>query len=127
MAINKINLYDNRVLMKFICTLFFLSQIIGVRASTLFRPILINPVCRTAADTDTIVARKQSISAGVSFGSDASFFGRTGPVKYPFLNTDVIYNAKSGVFVYGSAYKVLGSIPAIDEIEIGRASCRERV
>ena len=48
-----------------------------------------------------------------------SFLGVPGPIKYPFLNTDVIYNAKSGVFVYGSAYKVFGSIPAIDEIDLG--------
>lgn len=69
-------------------------------------------------DSDTVI-RKRSISAGVSYGSDASFFGRTGPVRYPFLNTDVIYNSKSGVFVYGSAYKVLGSIPTVDEVDLG--------
>jgi hypothetical protein len=70
------------------------------------------------ADTDT-VARKQSLSAGVSFGSDAQFFGRTGPIKYPFLNADVIYNAKSGFFVYGSAYKVFSSTPFVDETDLG--------
>ncbi|MFI5161168.1 MAG: hypothetical protein ACHQHN_07815 [Sphingobacteriales bacterium] len=70
------------------------------------------------ADTDT-VTRKQSLSAGVSIGSDAQFFGRTGQIKYPFLNADVIYNAKSGFFVYGSVYKVLTSIPVIDETDFG--------
>jgi hypothetical protein len=40
-------------------------------------------------------------------------------VRYPFLNTDVIYNAKSGVFIYGSGYKVLGSIPTVDEVDLG--------
>jgi hypothetical protein len=80
--------------------------------------IVIDNSTRIVADTDTVV-KKRSISAGVSYGSDASFFGRTGPVKYPFLNADVIYNSKSGVFVYGSAYKVLGSIPTVDEVDVG--------
>jgi len=70
------------------------------------------------ADTDTIV-RKNSVSAGVSYGSDALFFGRTGPIKYPFMATDVIFNSKSGVFVYGSALKVLGYDPLADEIDVG--------
>src|SRR6202000_1370273 len=87
-------------------------------AGTHRRCFFINDPVRIAADTDTIV-KKRSISAGVSYGSDASFFGRTGPVRYPFLNADVIYNSKSGVFVYGSAYKVLGSIPVVDEFDLG--------
>jgi hypothetical protein len=73
---------------------------------------------RTNADTDT-VARKQSLSIGMSFGSDVQFFGRTGPHKYPFVNADVIYNAKSGFFIYGSVYKVFSSPPAIDETDLG--------
>src|SRR6202000_2285085 len=87
-------------------------------AGTHRRCFFINDPARITADTDTIV-RKRSISAGVNYGSDASFFGRTGPVRYPFLNADVIYNSKSGVFVYGSAYKVLGSIPTVDEVDLG--------
>jgi len=73
---------------------------------------------RLVADTDT-VTRKQSLSAGVSVGSDAQFFGRTGPVKYPFWSADMIYNAKSGFFVYGSVYKVFTSAPLIDETDAG--------
>ena len=80
---------------------------------------LMDTVIKTAkADTDT-VQRKQSLSVGVSLGSDAQFFGRTGPQKYPFMNTDVIYNAKSGFFVYGSLYKVFTSTPLIDETDLG--------
>lgn len=70
------------------------------------------------ADTDT-VTRKQSLSVGLNYGSDAQFFGRTGPVRYPFVNADMIYNARSGFFIYGSAYKVLGSLPVIDETDLG--------
>jgi hypothetical protein len=101
--------------MKYLCALIFLT--IYIHAGAYARPMFIDRE-RATADTDTLV-RKQSVSAGVSFGSDASFFGRTGLVRYPFLNTDVIYNAKSGIFVYGSAYKVFGSIPAIDEMDFG--------
>ncbi len=69
--------------------------------------------------TDTSKTKKQSLSIGVSYGTDATFFGRTNQIKYPFLTGDVIYNTKSGVFVYGSAWKVIGSIPAIDEVDLG--------
>lgn len=104
--------------MKYICTLFLLIIYFNAGAGTYKHPIFINRLTHITTDTDT-VARKRSASVGISYGSDASFFGRTGPVKYPFLNTDVIYNAKSGIFLYGSAYKVLGSTPTIDEIDLG--------
>jgi hypothetical protein len=70
------------------------------------------------ADTDTVV-HKNSVSAGVIYGSDALFFGRTGPIKYPYISTDVIFNTKSGLFVYGSTVKVLGYKPLVDEIDFG--------
>ncbi len=73
---------------------------------------------RVVADTDTVV-RKQSLSIGANYGSDVLFFGRTGPIKYPFLSTDVVYNAKSGFFVYGSAVQVIGYNPFIDEVDLG--------
>ncbi|MBW4890648.1 hypothetical protein KXQ82_13010 [Mucilaginibacter sp. HMF5004] len=63
--------------------------------------------------------KKQSVSAGVNYGTNASFFGRTSPVTYPYLTTDVIYNTKFGLFVYGSAWKVIGSPPAFDEFDVG--------
>jgi hypothetical protein len=103
--------------MKYICALLLLTICLDVNASPANRSFADHSV-RIVADSDTII-KKRSVSAGISYGSDASFFGRTGPVKYPFLNTDVIYNTKSGWFVYGSAYKVLGSIPNIDEIDLG--------
>lgn len=70
------------------------------------------------ADTDTIV-KKSSASAGISYGSDALFFGRTGPIKYPFMAADMILNYKSGFFVYGSALKVLGYKQVVDEVDVG--------
>ena len=45
------------------------------------------------ADSDTVL-KKQSVSVGINYGSDVLFFGRTGPIKYPFMGTDVIYNTK---------------------------------
>lgn len=103
--------------MKYICILLFFTIFLEVGASPAVHASGTRAV-RMIADSDTTI-KKRSVSAGVSYGSDASFFGRTGPVKYPFLNTDVIYNAKSGVFIYGSAYKVLGSSPTIDEGDLG--------
>jgi len=70
------------------------------------------------ADTDTIV-RKRSVSVGLNFGSDAMFFGRTGPIRYPFYSADLIYNTKQGFFVYGSLLRLLGYRTSIDEIDVG--------
>jgi hypothetical protein len=81
---------------------------------------VINVSRNTVRDTDTTtVFRKRSITAGVNYGSDFQFFGRTGPVTYPYLSTDAIYNFKSGFFLYGSAVKVLGYKPLVDELDIG--------
>jgi hypothetical protein len=69
-------------------------------------------------DTDTII-RKQSLSVGINYGSDAMFFGRTGPITYPFLSTDVVYNTKLGFFVYGSALRLIGYRTFVDEVDLG--------
>ncbi|MES2808633.1 MAG: hypothetical protein V4619_08425 [Bacteroidota bacterium] len=71
-----------------------------------------------ALDTDTII-RKQSISVGINYGSDAMFFGRTGPITYPFISTDVVYNSKSGFFVYGSVLRLIGYRTFVDEVDLG--------
>lgn len=70
------------------------------------------------ADTDTLV-RKQSVSIGITGGSDASFFGRTSPKRYRYYTADVIYNSKSGFFAYGTIWKVAGSFPTLDEVDLG--------
>lgn len=71
-----------------------------------------------ALDTDTII-RKQSISVGINYGSDAMFFGRTGPITYPFTSADVVYNSKSGFFVYGSVLRLIGYRTFVDEVDLG--------
>jgi hypothetical protein len=68
--------------------------------------------------TDTLV-KKASVSAGVSYGSDVQFFGRTGPIKYPYMSADAIYNTKNGFFLYTYGLKVLGYNPLFDEIDFG--------
>ena len=70
------------------------------------------------ANADTVI-RKQSATIGVSYGSDLQFFGRTGPITYPFVSTDAIYNFKNGIFLYGSGVKVLGYDPFFAEIDLG--------
>lgn len=69
-------------------------------------------------DTDTII-RKRSISVGVNYGSDAMFFGRVGFITYPYVSTDIVYNFKSGFFVYGSALRLLGYNTTVDELDAG--------
>ncbi len=69
-------------------------------------------------DTDTVI-RKRSLSVGISYGSDALFFGRTDPISYPFMSTDVVYNTKGGFFVYGSALRLLGYRTFVDEVDLG--------
>ncbi|WP_214072247.1 hypothetical protein [Mucilaginibacter sp. dw_454] len=72
----------------------------------------------TVKDTDTII-RKQSLSVGINYGSDAMFFGRVGPITYPYFSSDVVYNFKSGFFVYGSALRLLGYNTSVDEVDVG--------
>ena len=103
--------------MKYIFAL--LLTIIYIDATTAAGPRILFPhYAVTRPDTDTIV-RKQSVSLGVSYGSDATFFGRTGPFTYPYITGDAIYNTKFGLFAYGSVWKVIGSIPVFDELDLG--------
>ncbi|MFB9842012.1 hypothetical protein [Mucilaginibacter ginsenosidivorans] len=104
--------------MKYACPLLLFSIFISMHVNAGTYRNYADTVPKKSADTDTVV-RKQSLSVGVSFGSDAQFFGRTGTQKYPFMNSDIIYNAKSGFFVYGSFYKVFTSTPVIDETDAG--------
>lgn len=69
-------------------------------------------------DTDAII-RKRSISVGVNYGSDAMFFGRVGPITYPYYSADVVYNFKSGFFAYGSALRLIGYNTSVDEVDLG--------
>ncbi|MBS1527840.1 MAG: hypothetical protein JST19_19505, partial [Bacteroidetes bacterium] len=66
--------------MRYICILFFLGICLSTEAGVNKHTALSRRRFAITADTDT-VARKQSVSVGISYGSDASFFGRTGPVK----------------------------------------------
>jgi len=103
--------------MKFLRILFFLIVTITANSSA---GSLLLPKAKLAlyADTDTII-RKRSISVGLNFGSDAMFFGRTGPIRYPFYSADVVYNTKQGFFVYGSLLRLIGYRTSIDEIDVG--------
>jgi hypothetical protein len=103
--------------MKFLRILFFLTTVLT--ANSYAARLLLPKINLTLyADTDTII-RKRSISVGLNFGSDAMFFGRTGPIRYPFYSADVIYNTKQGFFVYGSLLRLIGYRTTIDEIDIG--------
>jgi hypothetical protein len=104
--------------MKYFCTLLFLLATTALNAATLKRPFNAFNLTRTTADSDTVI-RKQSASIGVSYGSDVQFFGRTGPITYPFMSTDAIYNTSNGFFVYASGLKVLGYNALFDEIDLG--------
>lgn len=103
--------------MKFLRILFFLTAIISANSSAA-RLLLPKTNLTFHLDTDTII-RKKSISVGFNFGSDAMFFGRTGPIRYPFYSADVIYNTKQGFFAYGSLLRLIGYRTSIDEIDIG--------
>ncbi|MGY3213875.1 hypothetical protein [Mucilaginibacter sp. HD30] len=103
--------------MKFVRILFFLTIVISAHSSAA-RLLLPKINLSLYADTDTII-RKRSISVGFNFGSDAMFFGRTGPIRYPFYSADVVYNTKQGFFAYGSLLRLIGYRTSIDEIDIG--------
>jgi hypothetical protein len=103
--------------MKYICLLFFVAGSNALYAAGIKASLFTGRDNHIVADTDTII-RKQSLSVGVNYGSDALFFGRTGPIKYPFVTGDIIYNSKPGFFAYGSILKVLGYAP-VDEVDVG--------
>lgn len=103
--------------MKYLCLLFFVMGSNTLYAAGINTDLFTHNNFHVVADTDTII-RKQSVSVGINYGSDALFFGRTGPVKYPFVTGDLIYNTKQGFFAYGSILKVLGYTP-IDEVDLG--------
>jgi len=103
--------------MKYLCLLFFIAGSNALYATGISNTLFTSGNIHIVADTDTII-RKQSVSVGVNYGSDALFFGRTSPVKYPFVTGDVIYNTKQGFFAYGSILKVLGYAP-VDEVDVG--------
>lgn len=101
----------------------FILSLIGLNAGAVGKKLFIISLHREALklDTDTTgkPVRKQSLSIGVTGGSNASFFGRTSPKRYRYYTADLIYNSKSGFFAYGSLWKVAGSFPNIDEIDVG--------
>jgi hypothetical protein len=105
--------------MKYFFALLLFTQIYGPAQAVSSRYFCINQnVKRILTDTDTVF-RKRSVTVGANYGSDVQFFGRTGPITYPYVSTDAIYNFKNGIFAYGSAVKVLGYNPLIDEIDLG--------
>ncbi|RYY35316.1 MAG: hypothetical protein EOP46_10455 [Sphingobacteriaceae bacterium] len=103
--------------MRYFGLLIMLTVCTAAQASVLPRYFIRNYE-HAPADSDTII-RKRSLSIGVNYGNDAIFFGRVGPIKYPYVSTDVVYNDKSGFFVYGSGLKVLGYDPVFDEVDVG--------
>ncbi|RYD75656.1 MAG: hypothetical protein EOP53_16105 [Sphingobacteriales bacterium] len=103
--------------MKYFGLLFLTLSCAIVHAATV-EPRLFDTLPKVTEDTDTVI-RKRSVSVGVSYGNDAIFFGRVGPIKYPYVTTDVVYNDKTGLFIYGSGLKVLGYKPVFDEVDIG--------
>lgn len=104
--------------MRHLCVMLFLLTTATVHAGALKLHHIYTDTPNKVADTDSTV-RKQSLIVGANYGSDAMFFGRTGPIKYPFVSTDVIYNTKNGIFIYGSGLKVLGYNQLYDEIDLG--------
>lgn len=104
--------------MRYICAIALTVISLNARA-VVKRPFIVNDGSgQLRADTDTII-HKQSLSLGVTGGSDASFFGRTSPKRYRYYTADAIYNFKNGIFAYGTLWKVSGSYPTIDEVDAG--------
>ncbi|MDB5124455.1 MAG: hypothetical protein JWP94_2584 [Mucilaginibacter sp.] len=104
--------------MKYCFLFLFLATSSAISATAAGRNMLMGKPFHIVADTDTVF-RKRSVSVGVNYGSDVLFFGRTGPIKYPYVSGDVIYNSKSGMFIYGSGVKVLGYNAPLDEVDLG--------
>jgi hypothetical protein len=105
--------------MRYLNMLLFLIICTSVKAFTVNTHYLKIEHLSLKSDSDTTVVKKQSLSVGMNVGSDASFFGRSNEKKYPFLTTDIIYNSKPGIFVYGSLWRVFNTVPTVDEFDVG--------
>ena len=106
--------------MRYFLAFIFLLNLLCITANARaynYAPALALPK-HLSSDTDTVF-RKSSIIVGANYGSDIQFFGRTGPINYPYASTNAIYNFRTGFFVYGSAVRVLGYNPFLDEIDLG--------
>jgi hypothetical protein len=90
----------------------------ATQAAVLRHSFAHNSIYHSVKDTDTVI-RKRSLSVGFNYVSDAMFFGRVGPITYPFFSTDVVYNTKGGFFIYGSALRLIGYRTSIDEVDLG--------
>ena len=104
------------MLMKYICALFFV--LVYYNANAVINKRIAGKPEQLTADSDTVV-RKQSLSVGLSYGSDIIFFGRTSPYKFPFLTADIVYNTRSGFFVYASVINVTNLTPTVNEVDFG--------
>ncbi len=104
--------------MRYFNILLFVLSMVFTQSKASHRRVLTIPIKQMALDTDTIV-RKRSISVGLSYGSDAMFFGRTGPIRYPYFAANAVYNTKQGFFAYGTILRLIGYRTSIDEIDIG--------
>jgi hypothetical protein len=104
--------------MRYFFTLLFIVTFNAVNAAAIRFPVFNGRADHVAADTDTIF-RKSSVSVGVNYGSDIQFFGRTGPIKYPYLSAYGIYNFKSGFFVSATGVTIPGYNPLTEEIDLG--------
>src|ERR1700744_2926424 len=106
--------------MKYFCLIIILFSCNALYAAPANScPFVRDTVLKAKADTTDTIVKKASVSAGISYGSDVQFFGRTGPIKYPFVSADAIYNTKNGFFLYTYGVKILGYNPMFDEIDLG--------
>ena len=106
--------------MKYFCLIIILFSCNALYAAPANScPFVRDTVLKAKADTTDTIVKKASVSAGISYGSDVQFFGRTGPIKYPYVSADAIYNTKNGFFLYTYGLKVLGYNPLFDEIDLG--------
>ncbi len=69
---------------------------------------------------DTTEIRLSDFVTRISYANDAVFAGRTDSVRIPYLNSSMLFNHKSGLFVQGSiSYLLLSNERRIDTYTFG--------
>jgi hypothetical protein len=59
-----------------------------------------------------------AVSASVSYGSNAAFFGRTQPVSYPYYSTELMYTSRFGAWASVVGSNLLTTTSPLDETDL---------
>lgn len=67
---------------------------------------------------EPLTPKHGSVSASLGYSSNAIFYGRTQPVPYPYLSTELLYTSKIGAWASVLASDLLPTGTVVDETDV---------